>query len=60
MQGAKPKASLDGLPGLATRQIARKIASLRARPKTGALPTKFLARASSTGCGTLPGNSSGF
>jgi hypothetical protein len=53
-------ASLDGLPGLATRQIARQSAVPSGSVKIGALPTKFLARADSTGCETLAGNSSGF
>jgi hypothetical protein len=42
-QGAKPKASLDGLPGFATPRIARKTTPLRVRTKTGPLPTKPLA-----------------
>jgi hypothetical protein len=42
--GAKPKARLRALPGFATKGIARKTAPRRVRPKTGALPTKPLAR----------------
>src|SRR5689334_14630060 len=60
MLGARPKASLDGLPGLEQRRSPGKASSLRARTKTGPLPTKFLARASSTGCETLAVKSSRF
>jgi hypothetical protein len=82
MQGAKPKANLAGLPGLATRPRsrfggcgsdaavfgmhglkavrARKTPSRWARPKTGPLPTKFLARAASTCSKTLAGKPAGF
>src|SRR5512140_367856 len=42
------------------RRSPGKAPSLRARTKTGPLPTKFLAGASSTGCETLAAKSSRF
>jgi hypothetical protein len=53
--GARPKASLDGLPGLVTPQIARKSAVPQGSDKNGPFATKFLAGASSTGCETVGG-----
>jgi len=58
MQGAKPKARLDALPGFATPQAARKTIGPRVGVKSGDLPTKFLAWAAGPCCEMLACNSS--